>query len=31
MGGGVFNGTNYKDVSPIKNAGAVKAFQAWWI
>lgn len=28
MGGGVFNGTNYKDVSPIKNAGAVKAFQA---
>jgi maltose-binding protein MalE len=28
LGGGIFNGTNYKDVSPIKNAGAVKAFQA---
>lgn len=28
MGGGVFNGSNYKDVSPIKNAGALKALQS---
>ena len=28
LGGGVFSGANYKDVSPIKSLSSVKAFQA---